>query len=266
MFFSKLCSILFTLAATLLPLSLRAEIIEISNFHCFKEHVKEPGTLCLVDIDDTCLIPCQTLGTDVWFIDRWTGFERDGFSKNEAIDLALAEWEAIRHLTKVKLVEEGTDQIISELQGEGVVMMGLTTQGLALATRTRSQLAALGIDLSKTAPYSHQDHYFLNGHGVLYRSGILYTSGTEKGPALEKLLSLLEMRPTRIVFINDKQTHLCDIERSANKLGIPFTGLRYSYSDERVKNYDPEIARIQFEKSSFSRILSDEEAKSLLSQ
>jgi hypothetical protein len=264
--FQKLFSTLLAVTTLFIPLQLRAEIIEISHFEALKAHIQEKGTLCLVDIDDTCLIPCQTLGTDVWFLDRWSHYEKTGLSKKEALEKALGEWEAIRHLTQVKIVEEGTSQIIKDLQKQGVVMMGLTTQGLALATRTQLQLASLEIDLSQTAPYATQDYYFTNGHGVLYRHGILFTSGTPKGPALEKLLNLMQLRPSKIVFINDKKTHLQDIERSLEKMGIPFVGLRYGYSDKRTESYNPEIAKIQFEQSSFAHILSDQEAETLLSR
>lgn len=69
-------------------------------------------------------------------------------------------------------------EIIDSLQENQVVMMGLTTQGLALATRTAVQLKSRSIDLTKTAP-THDDHFFINGPtGVLFRKGILFTSGT----------------------------------------------------------------------------------------
>ena len=110
----------------------------------------------------------------------------------DAIEKALAEWEAVRHVTKVQLVEEGTDQIIAQLQQEKYVVMGLTTQGLSLATRTVQQLASLQIDLLKTAP-SRQDQYFISEHGVLYRHGLLFTSGTPKGEALLKLLNRINL-------------------------------------------------------------------------
>ncbi len=49
-----------------------------------------------------------------------------------------------------------------------------------------------------------------------------------------------------------------------NERGIEFTGLRYSYGDAFLKSYDPAIAEIQWEYSSFGNILSDEEARTIL--
>lgn len=266
MSFKNLFCCLSFLSLCFCSFNLKAEIIEIAHFEELKEHVTKPGTLLLVDIDDTCLIPCQTLGTDVWFIDIYNDLKKSGLSNEDALDQALAKWEAIRHLTQVKLVEPCCSEVLSSLQQEGVTLMALTTQGLALATRTQQQLASLGIHFSITAPCKGQDFYFDNGHGVLYRNGIFFTSGTPKGPGLETLLGFMDLQPSAIVFINDKLTHLRDIERSVEKMGIPFTGLRYSYSDERVKNYDKRIAQVQFERSTFSHILSDDEARAILSQ
>src|SRR4051812_39411252 len=99
------------------------------------------------------------------------------------------------------------------MQKNNTPVIGLTTQGLTLATRTVMQLKSLSIDLSKTAP-SAQDFYFLNGqNGVLYRQGILFTSGTPKGEALIKFLDTVGYHPKRVVFINDKKNHLQDMEK-----------------------------------------------------
>lgn len=247
----------FLFAASLFGASL--SIIEAPHFQELKAHVS-PGSLLLLDIDDTLLVPTQMLGTDVWFNYQWNKNKQEP----DPLDKTLAEWEAIRHLTQMKIVEPGAQEIVAELQQEPCYVMGLTTQGLALATRTINQLLTQQIDLSQTAP-SLQDHYFLNGHGVLYRKGVLFTSGTPKGPALKKFLEIIQIHPKKIVFINDKKTHLLDVAAAAQELNIDFVGLRYSYSDERVEQFCPELAEIQFHHSTFSHILSDEEARSLLS-
>jgi hypothetical protein len=67
------------------------------------------------------------------------------------------------------------------------------------------------------------------------------------------------------VFINDKKTHLKDVEGVVSPKGISFTGLRYSYSDQRVAKFNKDIADIQWNQSTFHHILSDEEAEALRS-
>jgi len=248
-----LSPLFFTLAYVT---SLTADIYEAAHFCELKKYV-QPNSLVLLDIDDTLLLPVQTLGTDIWFIDRLKEHQFSGLSKSEALDKTLAQWEAIRHLTKVKIVEPGTEEIVAQLQAQKIPVFGLSTQGLALATRTLMQLLSLGIDLTKTCPCD-KDVYFMNGQGVLYRNGLLFTSGTPKGKALRTFFELIGYKPQHIVFINDKKAHLLDVESEVEAMGIPFTGLRYSYGDERVANYDPEIADIQWRYSTFGNLLSDE--------
>ncbi len=252
-------SYLFFILVLVAPLT--AKIIEIKHFNEVVSFV-QGGTLLILDIDDTLIVPKQTLGSDVWFLHRVKEHEKAGMSKNDAFLKALADWQAVRHLTEMQLVESGQEKMIEEMQNQGVMMMGLTTQGLALATRTLQHLQDVHIDLNKNAP-SRQEHYFSNGHGVLYRQGILFTAGTNKGEALLKLFSIIDLHPSRVVFVNDKQTHLCDVEGAMEKNKIEFVGLRYAYCDERVASFDPEIAKIQWERSTFSHILSDRQAAEL---
>jgi hypothetical protein len=239
-----------------------AVTIETAQFKEIMKYVT-PETLVALDIDDTLLLPVQTLGNDAWFQYRVKQLQAEFASPAEAFERALADWEAVRHQTKVKLVEEDTAAIVEQLQGRGLIVMGLTTQGLSLATRTIQQLLSLGIDLAKVAP-SRSDHYFDNGLGVLYRKGILFTSGTPKGEALFKILELCHLQPKHILFINDKLSHLKEVEVTADKRGVPFTGLRYSYGDERVKSFRKDLADIQWENSTFGHIMSDFEAECLL--
>lgn len=242
--------------------TLTGKIVETKHFSEILNFVT-PETLLILDIDDTLLIPSQTLGTDVWFISRMKEYQENGDSYSQALEKALAEWEAVRLITKVKIVEQGTEKIIADLQGMNIKVMGLTTQGLTLATRTKNQLLSLNIDLSKTAP-SKDDHYFINNHGVLYRQGILFTSGTPKGAALLKLLDIIGYQPNHIIFINDKETHLRDVEDGIKGRNIDFVGLRYNFSDQRVANFRREIADIQWKNSTFDRLLTDEEAEEML--
>jgi hypothetical protein len=240
-------------------LALYGKIIETPHFGEIEKYADQ-DTLLLLDIDDTLLIPAQTLGTDVWFCHQ---IEQNKLAGSpDPLDEALALWEAVRHLTRIEVVEKGADELVEKLQKRKMAVMGLTSQGLALATRTVNQLQSLHFDLSKTAP-SKEDCYFQNDHGVLYRKGILFTSGTHKGRALLKFLELADLHPKRVVFLNDKQAHLKEVEKSLKEVGIPFVGLRYSYSDARVQKFRPEIADIQLSYSTFGRIISDEEAEEI---
>jgi hypothetical protein len=242
---------------------LQAEIVEISNFKEVHPHITDDA-LVLLDIDDTLMINVQMMGTDEWFHHRMNFFIKLGLTASEALEKAVAEDEAIQHVSEMRIVEHGTEAIVDELQKQGCLVMGLTTRGFGIAKPTIRQLLELKIDLSKSAPSQH-DHYAQSEeHGVLYRKGILFTGGTHKGEALFRFCSAIGLRPRRIVFVNDKATHLAQVEETAKKQGVPFLGLRYGYSDSRKAAFQLEIAECQFRHSPFQRLLSDEEAMVIL--
>lgn len=239
--------------------SIFAKIEEFAHFQDLPKYVKKE-TLVILDVDDTLLITEQMLGCDEWFISRWSHHKNEVGNADIALDKALAEWEAVRHITRMEIVEAGSEKIVENLQAQGITVMGLTSQGLALATRTRLQLLDQKIDFLKTAPAS-KDHYFqVANHGVLYRHGILFTSGRNKGVAFLQLIDDLGIKPKEVVFVNDKESHLKEIETALEKRAIPFLGLRYSYSDAKKKAYRPEVAEYQFSHSTFKHIVSDQEA------
>lgn len=245
------------LMVSFLHSSLQAEIIEASSIHEIR-HYLTPDTLILFDIDNTLMEPRQTLGSDQWFQYRKKIHMENGLDKKNALEKALSEWMSVQSVTKVQVVEEGTAELVKELQEEGYTLMGLTTRGLGLSTRTIFQLTSLDIDLKATAP-SHEEIFFINNHGVLFRGGILFTAGSHKGMALAKFFHEVGKAPGNILFINDKWANIREVEVICEKYGVPFTGLRYSYTDEKVNNLDQDVAKLQWE--AFGKILSDEEAK-----
>lgn len=254
------------LFALLLAISqLSAEIIETAHFKEILPRV-DKDTLVILDIDDTLLIPVQMLGCDVWFEGRMKGHLAAGKTAAEALEKSINEWQAIRFLTKMEIVEKGNDAVVAELQKKGCPVMGLSTQALALATCTTQQLKQVNIDLLAAAPTKESVAFPIKDQLVLFRNGTLFTAGTSKGDSLFAFCEKIGYTPKRIVFINDKATHLRDIEAVAEKRGVEFVGLRYAFSDSRKKAYSSDVADYQFKNSRFDQIVSDEEAKAALAQ
>lgn len=245
---------------TFLQTSLFAKIVEIYHMQALENHLSD-DCLIVFDIDNTIMEPTQELGTDQWFRHRIQRYIALGLDSDHALEKALAEWESVQHLTEVKLVEPKTSQIIQDLQKKNYTIMGLTTRGLSLATRTAQQLSELSVDLSKTC-FTKKEISFDNTRTNLLRKGILFTAGTHKGDSFFKLMEKAQMTPKKIIFINDKATHLQEIADSAEKKNIEFVGLRYGYLDAKVKGFRPELADFQFQK--FGLILTDSEAEKKL--
>ncbi len=246
----------------LLAAAAYGEIVEINQMDQVYNYLK-PNTLVIFDIDNTIIEPVQTLGSDQWFGHRISHWSDQGLEPDEAVEKALSEWMAVQNITKVKLVEPETARIIKHLQDRGFTVMGLTTRGLGMSTRTNEQLKSVGVHLETTAP-TKDDVFFMNERGVLMRGGTLFTANTHKGEALFKFLDKINVEPKMILFINDKRSHIVPMKETASKRGVPFIGLRYNYLDEKVKNLNAELTDIQFEH--FGRILSDEEAAEILQE
>jgi phosphoglycolate phosphatase-like HAD superfamily hydrolase len=251
-------SLLFTM---ILPVF--GTIIETHHFHEILSHANA-DTLILLDIDDTILIAPQMLGTDEWLYHQTQEREKIGISSPDAFIKSLAEWEAIRHITAMELVEPGINAVIHSLQALGFPVMGLTTQSITLAIRTAHHLKEHQLDLSLSAPFSENHCLKINRRNVFYIDGILFTSGASKAESLFALCDKIGYFPKRILLIDDKGSHLKDMERAAEARQIEFVGLRYAYSDARKNAFCPHVANCQFTHSTFHRLLSDEEARKLI--
>lgn len=254
----KFFTIFFILLQTA---ALQAEIVETQVMVQVFDYLT-PESMIVYDIDNTIMEPAQALGSDQWFCHRIQEYKGWGFSYEDALEKALREWTAIQSVTRVKLVEPGIDTIIQQLQTQGYPMIGLTTRGLGISTRTIEQLETIGVDLSKTSPTQEEFHFMNNPHGVLFRGGILFTAGTDKGEAFKKFLSKSGYLPKRVLFINDKESHIKPVEKACHELGIPFIGLRYGFTDLKVKSFPKHISDVQFH--FFGHIMSDEAAEKIL--
>ena len=253
----KLC---FVFIFLMIPLFLRAQIIEIMNLQEVYQYL-DSQTLVVLDIDNTLIEPVQELGSNQWFENRIKEYISYGMDKGDALEKALREWTAIQSITKVKTVEPETTRIVKDLQEKGHTVIGLTTRGLGISTCTVQQLESVKIDLTTTSP-TNEELFFMNERGVLFRGGILFTAATHKGLALKKFLETIGFQPGSVLFINDKRSHLMPVEQVCNEDQIPFKGLRYGYLDEKVKNFRKQIAEVQF--YFFGHILSDEAAFRIL--
>jgi Protein of unknown function (DUF2608) len=251
----------FSLFVLSLHSLLLGSLIEVSHFREILDYIT-PQTVFVLDIDETLFIPAQTLGSDVWFRNRIEDLKIQGTTPQTALDLALAEWEAIRRITDVKIVEEGTERVIQTMQEHGLKVMCMTTQRAEISTCTIQQLNALQMNFSKNGLFKQEINFYHPTH-ILFRQGILFTGGASKGAALLKFFDLIGYSPVRIVFINDKATHLIDVQQAVEKRGIDFVGLRYGYTDQKVASYNKVIADIQWKHYSLGHFLSDLEAEEL---
>jgi hypothetical protein len=247
----------------LASISVFSAIFEIAHFNELERYVGSDSML-LLDIDDTLITPKQMLGNDTWFGYRCKKYQDDGCSPSAALEKTLAEFEAIRHLSRMGLVEPHIADVIQSVQKEGCRVMGITIQGLALASRTVLQLSEHEIDLSQTSQFPDDFCFSVQNHAALFRRGIIFTSGKSKGEAFFRFCDILGNLPKKIVAVDDKLTHLQSIEKEAQERGVEFIGLRYKYSDVKKRAFSPQIVDYQLNHSTITHLLSDEEARAAL--
>lgn len=239
---------------------LQSEIYEIAHFEEIYKYL-EPETLVVYDLDDTLISMNQHMGSDHWFYHQFDRYQKSGMSTRDALEKALNEWESVQHLSGCKAVEHVNPEVVAYTQAHYTVI-GLTTRGLALASRTSQLLRESGYNLSVNPLTQDELHFMQENEGILFRKGILFTAGRHKGECLEKLLKAVGFTPKRVLFINDKKSHLLPVEEFCERVGIEFTGLRYGFVDKRRDAYNPEVGDLQW--AHFGTILSDVEAECLL--
>lgn len=227
---------------------LHAKIVDIYHITDLLAFLKEEDSLVVFDIDDTLMEPVQTIGSDRWFYNRMKKLAKEGCSQREALVKTYDEWLKIQTVCDMKLVENEAKKVFDTVQ-EKFNAIALTTRGFDASYNTLTHLEDLGIVFDKK-PYISEEIFFINMKnngiypGVLFLKGILFTNNSHKGEALFKFLESFNKKPKTIVFVNDKRSHLEEVEESSNKRNVPFIGLRYGFSDEKVKNFDMNLANL----------------------
>jgi len=253
----KFISSLFFL---LLASHLSAEIRECSTTEELLNHANQK-TLIIFDIDNVILCPIQTLGTDPWFRYYKERLQDEGKSDKEALALAVDMLHRIYHKTRVKLIEKKTPTVIENLQKRKLAVIAMTTRSSEVADCTINHLLSLGVDMKKSRPLP-QNFMLPDCPDVLFQDGVLFTTGTHKGTAFLSFLKRVNFEPECVVYINDKASHLREVEEACETRKIRFMGLRYSGADEMVKNFKPNIADLQ--QRYFTGIVPDDIANDLV--
>lgn len=239
---------------------LSSAILEITTMQDVFQHVEE-GTLVVFDIDNTLLECGQTLGSDQWFCFQLKSLQDQGWEKEKALEHVLSIWTDIQHHTTLRPVELHTVKVVHNLQQAGYPLIALTTRGEDVADATMKNLYASNLDLRQTSPLKENSLLTVDGEETLYREGVLFTNNGHKGKALWAFLQRAQIKPRKIVFINDKHSHLLPVEETSQLYGVDFVGLRYGGADARVRNFRREIADIQHE--FYRKILTDEAAEAI---
>jgi len=136
----------------------------------------------------------------------------------------------------VKLVENNTSSIIQELQ-KFCTVIALTARSKRIISTTINQLKELGVDFSQEKIAQKKINFEKFPYPTFFKGGIIFCSDNNKGKILKEFLKQTNLNPKKIIFVDDKEKCLTRVESALKNKHIKFTGLRYGFLDEKVKEF-----------------------------
>lgn len=219
-------------------------------------------TWFVIDLDNTTYEGKQALGHTEWFYDKAGEKIKNGLTLDEATRECYPEWIEIQKICSVKPVEEAFISCLLNLQNQGRVVMALTHRQPSLAESTIRQIGSLGLSLTSSAPINYT-FAVPSETPTLYTQGVLFTGEfNRKGEIFVRFLSLIDQKPKKVVFIDDKRRHVEEVEAALSKQGIDFIGFHYTANEHVEKVYFPEVAEVQYK--FLKQIMSNDAARLLM--
>jgi len=188
-------------------------------------------TLVLFDIDDTLLTftdITQAPQWEPWFEIR-TLLEHPNTPARHNKDLL---WSTLIRNTHFFAFDQATVPMLLQLKRQKSMVIALTAlnsgkHGIidSLAQWRTAALSSFGMnfsgqfdDASFTSLPAHRGY-----HPCLYR-GVLFINGSAKGDVLGAFLDRYHLRPTRIIFFDDRERELRSVAHECARRAIPFLG------------------------------------------
>jgi histidinol phosphatase-like enzyme len=233
-----------------------AEIIETTDFSAIETYLQaaDSDTLVIFDIDEVIIETTDAI-LKPQHKKHFLKFEEElseRYSKEQALYLRSIIYDE----ENIKLVQEKILNTLNDLQNRNVKTIAITY--IATGPRGRiakfedwglARLTKLDIDFSKLN--NLKDHKYSeipSKYGVpLTKNGVTFTALAEKGVLLDAILKHNNIKPRKIIFIDDKLNNLKSVESTCNNLNIPFIGIQYTaVINSKEWKFNEEIARMQF--------------------
>ncbi len=226
---------------------LAGEIITTNNFGLIENeaHKLDIDSLLLFDVDATLIAPNDALlkpkGKDLFeqLIISYT--ERDLFRE-------------IRMKAPHSLVDGRSIGLVQHLQQNKIPVIAFT----AAPSKVRGveepgvwrvdELRRYGFDFSPAFPNSNfveLPKKATQQHFPLFKSGVLYSSFHPKGDILIAFLHKIDLKPRKVIFVDDELKHVQSVVASLDQQGIPCIGIHYTAANEVCCDLNEEQARFQ---------------------
>ena len=162
----------------------------------------------------------------------------------------------IRSHLPFHVIHSHIPQTIQTLQKRSISTFALTflfvyTEEKDYISWRQHQLTSLGIDFSRCFNQQTRlefpelkDHFPDSaapsvGYPI-YENGVFYTHHHPKGICLTRFMERIQKIPKKIIFIDDAENYLKQVEHAAKNLNIAFQGIRY-LSNKQTTKQDPKL-------------------------
>ncbi len=266
-----------------------AEIRSTVDLNTVKQEVlaSDKDTLVIFDVDMVLIMPTDEIF--IKYVDHESGPFLEGVYKElnarhspEQVD----KYKSIISLSgHVQTVTPETPHVLNEIDRAGYKIIGLTLCETGSFGKISSlekwrvdELKSLGIKFHHSFPNvtaGQLDKYIPNIQNYTSKyecspcvvAGILFTCHVPKGEVLDAYLQQIDVKPRKIVFVDDKLKNLETVAKYCDQNNIAFVGFEYNAVKEQAKKFpmDLRLARLQFNVLEHAEVwLSDEQARNIL--
>lgn len=233
----------------LFSLSLHAgEIFSTADFALIKEEANklDSNSLILFDVDATLIVP-----DDAILRPKGKALFKKLISNHSDTDKDL--FRDIRMSAPHSIVDHKSIKLVRKLQRKKIPVLAFTAAAANLKNakpgewRVR-ELKGYGFDFSRSFqnlttlffPKNPEQPYC-----PMYNSGVLYSSLHPKGDILVLFLQSIDLKPKKVIFIDDELDQVRCVVDAMDKQGIPCIGIHYTAVNDMFAELDSELANFQ---------------------
>lgn len=254
------------ISLALFTFSIECVVIQTDDIQVIKKEVST-DTLVLLNIAEVLMDTETSLGTQAW-----RKYIRKRLDTKTHDELSLYVFKNV----PPKVPDPSTPSLIKEMQEQGVPVFAFTSRGRHewystqvpdIDMMTEKLLNTMHIDFSKTQLPKELEG--IEQHFAEYfHEGIFYTTNNlDKGELLTRIFEKMNYKPKKIVFVDDKEESLRNVEEEMDRWGIEFVGFAYNRTGKQHAAFDPRIAHIQLETLlDKAMIINDQEASEILEE
>ncbi|WP_108624391.1 DUF2608 domain-containing protein [Candidatus Similichlamydia epinepheli] len=184
-------------------------------------------TVVLLDLDDLILYPRSALGSLMWLDVMEEFLLGDGLTQQEANRVRFLIWEyGLLHST-FELANVRSKNILANLQGSGLSILGVTRRSKLSADALISQLNKLGINLFSSLSPFLQLSFFLPAKEpvAIWTQGVLFTGSTPICEACERFVETVSVPLHSVVCISSvreflDECRLCFSSKKTNNIYV----------------------------------------------